>query len=265
MWLAVPLATVATVLVSASAGAVAPVVFGGTGDLRLTSGGSVQLNLLNNTANGVAVSLQAVADDGGEVPSIRLQPRRLQLPPGGSKTVTIVVSQPTKQAAPAEKPADSISGNIVALVHGAGQRGAARRRFTIAASTSSAEPLISKWYVTSYRRFKLGSDTIRNGVLPLRSPTSCTPNPLPATGTLGGISTSAGGAASVSGQCVEHAESVGVAGVRLEFHGLRHQTGDYTGTVDLNGANQLGFRSHAAARTHATCAWRVSTRVGVSR
>ena len=229
--LAVLLAVTAVILWGSQASANdSPITFEGTSDLKLTEHGPAELTILNNTAQRTVISLQAITADGRDASSIHVRPSDLELMPGHSKTVTITV----QHGAQAWKTVEGISGYVVAVGRSGTQQGIARRRFTVAASTSSASPLATKWNTTSYR-WKPWGDKTYNDVLPLQSPSSCEPNPLPEDGKHGGISSSSGGVASVTGECIPPSEAGISAAVRLSFVGLGHrQIGDYIGSLDFN-------------------------------
>jgi hypothetical protein len=215
-WLAVGL--LASCLLAPSAMAqLQPIAFEGAGTLSVKPDGAATATLANNTAVSYRLKFTVVDEAGKETLAVEIDAPPQAIAPGG---VVAVVLKATKGAAPTK-------GFLVAVATGAGiPEATARRPFAVAAATAVLEPRVAKWSVTSYRGAGL-----YNNVLPVKGASECPKVAEPVE--VGGVSTPAGGGARVSATCTASGVYAGALGVRLTFDGVRHQTGDYTGTIDL--------------------------------
>lgn len=215
-WLAVGLLAVCLLAPPAMA-QLPPLAFEGTGALSVKPDGTATATLANNTALSYRLAFTVVDDAGKETTAVQIEAPPPAVAPG---SVVAVVLKATIGAAPAK-------GFLVAVGSGPGIAPAtARRQFAVAAATTALEPRVAKWSVTSYR----GAGPY-NDVLPVKGATECPNDAEPVE--VGGVSTAAGGGAKVIATCTTSGVYAGSLGMRLTFDGVRHQTGDYTGTIDL--------------------------------
>ena len=222
----------------------------------LPTDGEANLRLFNNTTFELVLTLRIGPNETFDVTAPE------SIPPGASVAVTVSATDVD----------EGVEGTLVAVATPRGNDrlvaaqvgGVARAGFTVgepqedadaAAAAEEADaaeedeavpppaPLVSEWSVTSYR-FKPWGDSTENGVLPLRDARSCRDVELPG-GTLGGVSATPG-AARVLVSCTDEGAPGADIGASLSFPGLAHNTGDYTGAIDLapdgdDGAGVVGL------------------------
>jgi hypothetical protein len=196
---------VLAVVVPAPVRAASDLTFDGGTSVSLTPGATVTVTLTNDSPTPYDVSLHVVGRDGAGIISVAVPP-----------TVTVAAGAVAAVPLRAQPDASALTGYVVATTGDNGP--VARQRFTVGAAVP--EPLTDKWRVTSYR---LNGGT-HDYYLPLKANRSC-----PAA-TVGGLVRDGGGATSVTATCTPQ-------GVRLSFPNLDHRVGDYTGTIDLDPAD----------------------------
>lgn len=216
-----------------------PIKFEGDDTIAIEPGTKQALTILNNTGMSLTIQTRALDESGNETTALTVGDPSARIAPGGVATVTVTAAATSRDT----------KGFLVALATrgplAASPAAVARRRFVITPKTTRLEPLVSKWNMTSYR-WKPGNRDFHNAVIPIKATTECPPNP--SRMAVGGVASSSGGAAMVTAQCTETGVSPGPVGVRLTFLGLGHNTGDYTGTLDLvpdddkKGAVELSVR-----------------------